>query len=270
MSYAEDYTPTTFAQNWTKGLEVSAMGSAYSTMILQADGNFGFFYEELPGDNYAYCMVYVPLSLEEMTNGAYSLYTVNSTIGEYKIGTFYASEAMQIPEGIKAYVATNAPMMNDGVGVITMEELEGVIPAKTGAVLRGDADTYNFIPSISYGTAVENNMLVGFEAADNDADSKKAVTVAEDYTTYVLTVMEGKAGFYRKNAGFNVYNNKAYLNVPGAAGARALYFEFDNGATGIVETENESEKAEIYDLTGRRVQKVQKGLYIVNGKKVWK
>ena len=270
MSYAEAYTPTTFAQNWTKGLEVSAMGSAYSTMILQADGNFGFFYEELPGDQWAYCMVYVPLSLEEMTNGAYSLYTVNSTIGEYKIGTFYASEAMQIPEGIKAYVATEEPVMENGAGVITMTELEGIIPAHTGAVLRGDADTYNFIPSISYGTAVKDNMLVGFEAADNDADSKKAVTVAEDYTTYVLTVMEGKAGFYRKNASFNVYNNKAYLNVPGAAGARALYFEFDNGATGIVETENESEKTEIYDLSGRRVQKVQKGLYIVNGKKVLK
>jgi hypothetical protein len=83
--------------------------------------------------------------------------------------------------------------------------------------------------------------------------------------------MDGNAGFYRKNAGFKVYNNKAYLNVPESNGqARALYFEFDNDATGIVETENESEKTEIYDLAGRRVQKVQKGLYIVNGKKVLK
>ena len=73
MSYDEAYTPATFAQNWTKGLEVSAIGSAYSTMTLQADGNFGFFYEEEPGDQWAYCMVYVPLSVEEMTNGAYSL-----------------------------------------------------------------------------------------------------------------------------------------------------------------------------------------------------
>ena len=270
MDYTSPVTSETFASAWPVGMLVSNMGSAYSTMILQADGNFGFFYEELPGDNYAYCMVYVPLSLEELTNGAYSLYTVNSTIGEYKIGTFYATSAMQIPEGVKAYVATEEPVMENGAGVITMTELEGIIPAHTGAVLRGDAATYKFIPSISYGAAVKDNMLVGFEAADNDADSKKAVTVAEDYTTYVLTVMEGKAGFYRKNASFNVYNNKAYLNVPGTAGARALYFEFDNGATGIVETENESGKTEIYDLTGRRVQKVQKGLYIVNGKKVLK
>ena len=277
MSYAEAYTPTTFAQNWTKGLEVSEMGSAYSTMILQADGNFGFFYEELPGDNYAYCMVYVPLSLEELTNDAYSLYTVNSTIGEYKIGTFYASEAVQIPEGVKAYVATEEPVMENGAGVITMTELEGIIPAHTGAVLRGDAATYKFIPSISYGAAVKDNMLVGFEAADNDADSKKAVTVAEDYTTYVLTVQNEKAGFYRKEKGstFNVGNNKAYLQVPAAVSANALRIriegEQDDYATEIVmPVANGQQSTAIYDLTGRRVQKVQKGLYIVNGKKVLK
>ena len=70
---AESYTSTTFAQNWTKGLEVSAMGSAYSTMTLQKNGKFGFLYEEYPGDNYSYCIVYIPLDLNEITNGAYSL-----------------------------------------------------------------------------------------------------------------------------------------------------------------------------------------------------
>lgn len=274
MEYNENgtnkYIPETFAQGWTKGKHVSTKGSAYSTMILQADGRLGFYFEEEPGDAWSYCLVYIPYSIEDVTGGAYSLYTVNSTIGQYEIGTFYASEAMQIPDGIKAYVATEEPVMENGAGVITMAELEGIIPAHTGAVLRGDADTYNFIPSISYGTAVENNMLVGFEGADNKAETKKEVTLADGYTTYVLTVMDGKAGFYRKDAGFKVYNNKAYLNVPGAVGARALYFDFDNDAAGIVETENESEKTEIYDLAGRRVQKVQKGLYIVNGKKVLK
>ena len=269
MSYAEAYTPTTFAQNWTKGLEVSNMGSAYSTMILQADGNFGFFYEELPGDQWAYCMVYVPLSLEEMTNGAYSLYTVNSTISEHGIGTFYASEAMQIPEDVKAYVATTDNLvMNGENGYIKPTELEGIIPANTGAILMGAAETYNFIPSISYGTPVEDNMLVGYEAADNKAESNSAVTLPEGSTVYVLAVENKVAGFYKKVAGFNVYNNKAYLQVPGVPGARAIYFDF-GGETGILETENGDVKTEnCYDLSGRRVQKAQKGIYIVNGRKV--
>lgn len=275
MDYTSPVTSATFASAWPVGMLVSNMGSAYSTMILQADGNFGFFYEELPGDNYAYCMVYVPLSLEELTNDAYSLYTVNSTIGQYGVGTFYASEAMQIPEGIKAYVATEEPVMENGAGVITMTELQGIIPAHTGAVLRGDADTYNFIPSISYGTAVENNMLVGFEGTDNKAETKKEVTLADDYTTYVLTVKNEVAGFYRKDANFKVYNNKAYLQVPDAVSANALRIriegEQDDYTTEIVmPVANGQQPTAIYDLTGRRVQKVQKGLYIVNGKKVWK
>ena len=280
MDYTSPVTSATFASAWPVGMLVSNMGSAYSTMILQADGNFGFFYEELPGDNYAYCMVYVPLSLEEMTDNKYSLYTVNSTIGEYKIGTFYASEAVQIPEGVKAYVATEEPVMENGAGVITMTELEGIIPAHTGAVLRGDAATYNFIPSISYGTAVENNMLVGFEGNNKDARLYREEALVEGYTTYVLTNKLSAeeyvpVGFYKKEADFKVYNNKAYLQVPAAVSANALRIriegEQDDYATEIVmPVANGQQPTAIYDLTGRRVQKVQKGLYIVNGKKVWK
>lgn len=65
---AVKYTPISLAENWTKGLEVSDRLSAYSTMIMQADGNIGFLYEEGPND---YCIVYVPLSIEEITNGLY-------------------------------------------------------------------------------------------------------------------------------------------------------------------------------------------------------
>lgn len=70
MDYSRAYTPSTFARRWTKGLQVSDRGSAYSTYTLQADHRIGFFYEEEPN---GYCMVYVPLTVEEITKGAYSL-----------------------------------------------------------------------------------------------------------------------------------------------------------------------------------------------------
>jgi hypothetical protein len=175
---------------------------------------------------------------------------------------------MQIPDGVKAYVATETPVMNGETGYITMRELEDVIPANTGAVLMGAAETYNFIPSISYGTPVEDNMLVGYEAADNKADSQSAVTLPEGSTVYVLAVENEVAGFYKKDKNFNVSTNKAYLQVPGVSGARAIYFDF-GGETGILETENGEVKTEnCYDLSGRRVEKAQKGVYIVNGVKV--
>ena len=62
------YTPTSFAQDWTLGLQVSDRGSAYSTMTMQADGRVAFLYEEEPG---GYCIVYAPLSIEAITGGRY-------------------------------------------------------------------------------------------------------------------------------------------------------------------------------------------------------
>lgn len=74
MEYEADgtnkYTPATFSQGWTKGVHVSTKGSCYSTMILQADGRIAFFFEEEPG---GYCMVYIPYTIEELTNGAYGI-----------------------------------------------------------------------------------------------------------------------------------------------------------------------------------------------------
>ncbi len=266
MSYGTAYTPTTFAENWTKGMVVSRVRSAYSTMDIQLDGNIAFFYEEDPE---SYSMVYVPLSLEEITEGAYSLYTIESTISEHGIGTFYATSAMQIPEDVTAYVATEEKLsMNGDNGYITLTELVDVIPANTGAIICGDEKDYTFIPAISYGTAVEGNMLVGFEATDNKSETYKEITLADDYTTYVLAVEDNKAGFYRKEAGFKVYNHKAYLNVPTAQGARSLSIRFE-GTTDIESsTLNPQPSTEVYDLQGRRVLTPTKGVYIVNGKKV--
>lgn len=62
------YTPAELATGWTRGLEVSQRGSAYSTLCLQADGRIGFYYEEEPN---WYCMVYEPLTLERITGGKF-------------------------------------------------------------------------------------------------------------------------------------------------------------------------------------------------------
>ena len=66
-----DHEPAAaFATNWTKGLQISTIDSAYSTFTLQADGRFGFLWEEGPT---WYNIDYRPLTLEEITNGQYTL-----------------------------------------------------------------------------------------------------------------------------------------------------------------------------------------------------
>ena len=63
-------TPLHFAENWEGVYEASSCGSAYSTMTLQADGRIGFYFEEEP---LWYQLVYLPLTIETITNGAYRL-----------------------------------------------------------------------------------------------------------------------------------------------------------------------------------------------------
>lgn len=71
-----DFTPTASPQelvkNWTKGLQVSRLGSAYSTMMLQKDDSIGFMYEE---ETYGvgYNIVYKKYSLEQLTDSLYEL-----------------------------------------------------------------------------------------------------------------------------------------------------------------------------------------------------
>jgi hypothetical protein len=77
LADASDYgTPADFAKDWDGRFQVSNVGSAYSTMILQEDGQVAFFYEE---DTYeavgggGYTMVYKSLPIDKITEGKYSL-----------------------------------------------------------------------------------------------------------------------------------------------------------------------------------------------------
>lgn len=192
---------------------------------------------------------------------------VSTTLSSYGIGTFYANAAMTIPEGITAYVATSLPEMEGTEGTITLTALtEGIIPAKTGCVIRGAEGAYTFTKAATAGSVITDNLLRGY--AGTEAYAEVALPT-DGSTNYVLTVMDGVAGFYRKAAGFKVYNNKAYLNVPTNVKALRMRFVDADGTTEIhdVMIEQSADNC-IYDLTGRRVRYAGKGVYIVNGKKV--
>lgn len=66
----------TFAKDWDGKHQSSALGSAYSTMVLKQDGHIGFFYEE---DRYGigggYTLVYKDYTLETITDSLYSVCT---------------------------------------------------------------------------------------------------------------------------------------------------------------------------------------------------
>ncbi len=260
-------------------------GSCYSATVVLPDGTLGVYYEE-NGVSNAFVMRFVRFSLDWASNGTYKFTEeapfkpiastaaekakVESTISAQGIGTFYANAATEIPEGVTAYVATTEPEMEEGEGVLTMTQIEdGIIPAKTGVVVRGAAgEKYDFFYTAEDGaTETEGNMLRGYAGAAEYKD----VALTDGVTSYVLTVQDGVTGFFRKEAGFKVYNHKAYLNVPETAAALlSIRFAGNGDTTGIDNATIVDGNATpvIYDLSGRRVENATKGVYIVNGKKV--
>ena len=80
---------------------------------------------------------------------------------------------------------------------------------------------------------------------------------------------ESKGVVFLKATGASVAAGKAYLQIPTANAPEArVLVTFDDETTGI-ETVDYVQKTDglYYNLSGQRVNKPTKGLYIVNGKK---
>ena len=99
---------------------------------------------------------------------------------------------------------------------------------------------------------------------DNDLKGTDDATVA-DGTMYVLAKKDDKVGFYKAEG--KIPAGKAYYQS--SSNVKAFYFDFAGDATGIENLNNQNTlNTPIYNLAGQRVNKMQKGINIVNGKKV--
>ena len=257
-------------------VNVGTVDVDFTTAVRQKAGGI-IKVEEIGGAAYTLTTLAPSTTLDPSSNNSFTITggadepkAIEATISKYEVGTFYANEAMTIPSGVTAYVATTAPEMNGTEGTITMSKIEdGIIPARTGAVIRGEQGTYTFAESNAAGTAVSGNLLVGYAGTD---EYTHVPLPTDGSTVYVLTTMDEVAAFYRKEADFKLYNHKAYLQVDGAQNVRSLAIRFsDDDTTGIEpSTLNTQPSTVIYDLQGRRVLNPTKGIYIVDGKKVVK
>ena len=62
--------------------------------------------------------------------------------------------------------------------------------------------------------------------------------------------------------------NKAYLHIK-TNGISFYGFRFDDDSTSLENIETDCEEKIIYDLSGRKITEItEKGIYIVNGKKI--
>ena len=205
------------------------------------------------------------------------------TIGEVGYTTLYSPfTVIAIPEEgkeVDIYAITDATTSENNKVTLTKLESWNVIPANQGCILKGSGKiTCSKTDDTWVSGDWSTNLLLGSFTntyVQGDAYVLSAPDGVESVGLYKALLNKdanGEAGntHFKNNAG------KAYLPASAlsaeAAESRFFLFGFGDGEeTGITETENgnvKTENYEVYDLSGRRVQGAQKGIFIVNGKKV--
>ncbi|MBR5037701.1 MAG: hypothetical protein IKX65_03145 [Prevotella sp.] len=153
-------------------------------------------------------------------------------------------------EGVVAYVVSSVTTTEANTTNVTQ------IPANEGFLIQKiTADVTSIeVPVIASAAAVTNK-LVG---------TTVEIPIAAE--NYVLS-----NGKFVKCLGGTLPANKAYLpkdEVPTSADAKGIAIVFDGNTTGINEVQKAETDGAIYNLSGMRVSKTQKGVYIMNGRKV--
>ena len=148
-----------------------------------------------------------------------------------------------------------------GGGFVKLNEIK-TIPAGEAVVLKDNGSTHEYQLN---GSAEAVDPITG-------NDLKPAYSpVAADGTQYILAKLDDVIGFAKATPETVIPAGKGYLVIASESGVKAFYPFTEEDATGISEVNDVKDfGGAIYNLSGQRVNKAQKGIYIINGKKVLK
>lgn len=192
---------------------------------------------------YPHAYIYMETELEEIP--------LEVTITEAEWATYVAEDDVTFPEGVTAYVPTTISTTSVGLTQVT-QAMKG-----EAVIVNGAEGTYQ----LAYAEAAISEKNAGNQFVISDG-------TVSDGSQYVLSNKnQGIVGFYKVKAGVTIPTGKPYLVIENAA---KDFVPFGGGeATGIETIDNEQLTiGEAYDLQGRKVQKLSKGIFIQNGRKV--
>ena len=226
---------------------ITGTGTVDKALTLTSTGDDNVKTFTMPSGN-----VTVSAEFEEIP--AVDLTANEGATGEYW-ATFYSNAS-----NFKASAGTQVFAVNLTGTAITMTEItDGIVNSGQGVVLKSTAASITMTPNASASAGdYSGNSLVG-----------TMTNITNPGNAYVLNYKAATgAGFYKLSSGGTIGANKAYL-VSGAGAPE--FFSFDGNTTSVNEVRGKMEEVsgEYYDLQGRRVVNPIKGLYIVNGKKVF-
>lgn len=203
-----------------------------------------------------YKQICVVIKVEYADESKYS----SVTIGEAGFATHaskFAVDYSNRTDGLEAYAVKYAN------GTLTYNKIDGVVPANTAVLLKGEAKEYILGEAEGTGNAVNTDLK---PSDGNKLGGNNIYCLANKASNGV--------GFYQVANTVTIPANKAYLEIGTPATTLAKYYSIGIGGntTGIQAIHQNSVKADgiMYSLSGQRVGENYKGIVICNGKKMIK
>ena len=234
-----------------------AAGTSQTLDLSEKDATTGFIVPN--GGNAQITKIVITYYKPTFSGYCTTIPPVSVTVSSDSYATFACNFPLDFTDAsIKAYIAKA-----NGTTGVTFTQINKV-PSNTGVLLYKDGGTTENIPVFAGSAdATTGNVFkrgTGETVASEDGDLHN----------YILNKVAGVVGFYKANDK-TVATNRAYIQIDEGAGIKEfISIDFEDDATSIQNSkfEIQNEEAPIYNLAGQRLNKMQKGINIVNGKKI--
>ena len=174
------------------------------------------------------------------------------TVSDVGYATYCSANALDFTASeVKAYVGKVSG------GNLTFTPVTEV-PANTGLLLYKEGGATVNVPVIASAAAVSENCLTGVNTA---------TTISSE--DYILNKVGENVGFYKAGSFTSLAAHRAYITASAAAKIKNFVLNFDetDGIVEIMRNGDNEKMSAIFDLSGRRVSKPTKGIYVKNGRK---
>lgn len=184
------------------------------------------------------------------------------SISEYGVSTICLPENAIVPEGVTVYIS-------DGInerGNLNMVELDdNILVAGMGYVVEGaEGDhVFNYTDQDYTGNFSDEFYTLMGVTEDTPVSGYESVG-----TPYVLSVVDGQLGFYKYAGEIFKANRAFYLNTDPSVNGFSL--DFGGQTVGVSTVISATNLKAGFDIQGRKLNKMQKGINILNGKKIIK
>ena len=177
--------------------------------------------------------------------------------GQYWATFFCSVCAYELPEGATAYIPSRSG------NTLTLHAIGNVVPGGYAVIIVSDYAGDLHLNRTSYTPDEETTAILRTSVLRGNDNDMKTSTYKNPYS---LGSKDGKC-FFLPHTALSIPSERAFTTMSSAVDALSVVFDSSvdirNITTSIVPVSDE-----VYDLQGRRVSTLKKGVYIQNGRKV--